>query len=192
MLSRFELLPAEIRQIIYNYLGFLPVSRIIQVHYWNTEQCRCKGRQRIPEHYPESLRKCTSCKTGPVQLSDICFTEPFMKRVFCIATSISDQTIVRPQGEFGRAHMSKCTDCTKKQPWVSFATGLMCVNKRLHAELCQLLYSGLTVHFSFELSGQPVHHDKGEWLPFRYNRTRVGYKKYKGYDQSHSYKGYVQ
>lgn len=150
--SQFELLPLEIRQHIYGYLGF-PVARVTWLNYWDPKYC-VDFSWAMPG--PKGDRQY-----GMVQLTKISFL-----RAFAGGPDVLVQGTELPSGKpkraISRICKKNCNYCAHQRP-MGFQTSMMRLNKRIHAELCEMLYSRITVEFDFELSDRKVHFIEDQW-----------------------------
>lgn len=174
-LSRLEVLPAEIRQIIYEYLGYLPPSNRIWIHRFYAMYCHhYKGRGILSKKERSQVQSARLC-----QVSTIKFLDAFGKDTVSLGTLVhTDPDYTAPRRVRGneplqagaplwhgkRPCWANCEYCRRASQWIRFETNMMCLNKRIHGELCHLLYSKVTVQFDFELSDRAVHSTNDVWL----------------------------
>lgn len=153
--SKFELLPLEIRQHIYGYLGF-PIARTIWLSYWDILSCAAFASAA------ENANRVN--RDGMVQLTAIKFLRAVARKQDVIVRGIDLRTgITRvTKGCEARHCYLECNYCVRQQSW-TVETGMMRVNRRIYSELCDLLFSGISVEFDFELSDRKVHYIEDEW-----------------------------
>ncbi|KAF2833146.1 hypothetical protein CC86DRAFT_450938 [Ophiobolus disseminans] len=145
-LSPFELLPPELRHIIYTHLG-LPVSKNLSF----------SSAQHAPPTYPSVQQTfCSEWTSGPLRLTGLHFTHA--------APLKASPVLVCADGtRFSEPYMCGNEGCgmgvlkEEGEKWIVFNTAVMRVNKRIHTEMCELLYAALAMRFDFELSDYAVH-----------------------------------
>lgn len=146
-LSRLELLPAELRTLIYTYLGF-PTSKVFDLH--------------CPHAYPSdytnsssSQALCPGWTPGSIRLAGI-----RMPDAKCLVT---DPIFINTKtgDEIVRADICGRKGCEfrplKKDRWMKVATRLMGASSSFYDELSHIMYSGLRIEIGFELSEYAVH-----------------------------------
>jgi hypothetical protein len=182
--SRFELLPIEIKQEIYSYLGF-PVARVAWLNPWEVRSCEYL-------HWAAKNPNAIS-KDGMMRLTKIQFTRPLAHKENIIIHG-TDLRTGKPTAVKTR-HCPcdrKCRGCTYKncpcgkicdycasQKPFRYESSMMILNKRIHGELCGMLYSGVAIEFGFELSKRKVHYVENEWRTK--GRRHIGHNRHRGY-----------
>ncbi|KAH7120814.1 hypothetical protein B0J11DRAFT_532606 [Dendryphion nanum] len=173
-LSPLELLPPEIRLQIYEYLGFPPSSKRLWLHPWNGIHCFPRTKiMSIHRPAPESRDEWIH---DLMKLTAITFYDPFCRSTGATATILrvgQQSENVRRIPRAGKAGQVKvlierkceegCVYCRRVGKWMPFEVGMMGVNRRIHGELCGMLYGGVVVEFRFELSERAVHFSRDFW-----------------------------
>lgn len=143
LLSPFELLPPELRHLIYTHLN-LPVSKNLSL-------------SRIHAYPAPSQNPCPGWHSGPLRLIGLRFTHASPLETLPILARASGEIVSIPEV---CAQEGCASPLLERKKWMVFDRAGMRLNRRLYAEISALLYGRLTVHFDFELSEYAVHAQK--------------------------------